>query len=69
MSKDPRYCSVCRKLLLKQDEMGFVLLTSCDFCSEIIHEACYFEHHRKKHDLIAVIIEEPNIQPETYSFE
>lgn len=67
MTDDPRYCSVCKKLLLKQNQLGFVLLTSCDMCTKIIHDTCYFEHHRKEHDLIAIIVEEENMQKETYT--
>ena len=66
MKTDPRYCSVCKKLLLKQNLFGYVLLTSCDSCAEIIHEECYLEHHKQKHNLIAVIIEDKEIQTPSY---
>ncbi len=66
MKTDPRYCSVCMKLLLKQNLFGYVLLTSCDSCSEIIHEKCYLEHHRRKHNLIAIVFEEETIEKSTY---
>ena len=67
MNNDPRYCSACKKLLLKQDLMGYVLLTSCDTCTEIIHEMCYLKHHQNAHDLIAIVIGEEDIQKETYT--
>lgn len=66
MKKDPRYCSVCKKLLLKQNQFGYVLLTSCDRCSEIIHDECYLEHHRMMHDLIAVVVEDEKIELPSY---
>ncbi|MHA2174715.1 MAG: hypothetical protein ACXABI_07795 [Candidatus Hodarchaeales archaeon] len=62
MKTDPRYCSVCKKLLLKQNLFGYVLLTSCDNCSEIIHEDCYLEHHKRMHDLIAILIGDEAIE-------
>ena len=68
MKNDPRYCSVCNKLLLKQNFFGYVLLRSCDSCDEIIHEACYMEHHQIMHELIAVIVEEKEKTKQHYKF-
>jgi len=58
MSRDIRYCSVCNRLLLKQDTTGFVLIIQCDQCTQYIHETCYLIHHQLHHDLIAIIPEE-----------
>ena len=68
MKNDPRYCSVCEKLLLKQDLFGYVLLRSCDSCTAIIHEHCYMEHHQKVHNLIAIIVEEKDETKQQYFF-
>ena len=68
MKNDPRYCSVCDKLLLKQDFFGYVLLTSCDSCDKIIHELCYMKHHRDMHDLIAVVVEEQEVMKQQQTF-
>lgn len=57
MKNDPRFCSVCDKLLLKQDQTGFVLIIRCDQCKKLIHERCYLNHHLIDHNLIGVIIE------------
>ena len=60
---DPRFCPVCRKLLLKQDRNRLVLVTRCDQCFKLIHERCYLKHHLLHHELIGVItdVEEPKI--------
>ncbi|MHA1977994.1 MAG: hypothetical protein ACW98I_13895 [Candidatus Hodarchaeales archaeon] len=68
MRNDPRYCLVCNKLLLRQDLFGYVLLTSCDSCTAIVHEICYLEHHQIAHNLIALLIEEEEIEAE-YRFQ
>lgn len=68
MKNDPRYCSACGKLLLKQDFFGYVLLRSCDSCEKIIHENCYLKHHQIEHDLIAVVIEEKEEIKEQFYF-
>ncbi|MHA1237034.1 MAG: hypothetical protein ACTSQ9_05170 [Candidatus Hodarchaeales archaeon] len=68
MKNDPRYCSVCEKLLLKQDLFGYVLLTTCDSCDKIIHEQCYMKHHREMHDLIAVIVDEQETIKQQYFY-
>ncbi|MFW9903230.1 MAG: hypothetical protein ACFFFH_02775 [Candidatus Thorarchaeota archaeon] len=57
MKNDPRFCSVCGKLLLKRDRSGFVLVIRCDQCNNLIHEKCYMNHHISCHNLIGVIIE------------
>jgi phage FluMu protein Com len=57
MKNDPRYCSVCDKLLLKRDRSGFVLVIRCDQCNSLIHEQCYMNHHISCHNLIGVVIE------------
>lgn len=57
MEKDSRFCSVCQTPLLKQDKFGYVLVTRCDQCIQMIHERCYLEHHIQEHELIAVITE------------
>jgi hypothetical protein len=57
MKDDPRFCSVCDKLLLKRDRSGFVLVIRCDQCNNLIHEKCYMDHHILYHNLIGIVIE------------
>ena len=60
MKYDPRFCSVCGKLLLKRDRSGFVLVIRCDQCNSLIHEKCYMDHHISCHNLIGIVIESEN---------
>ncbi|MFX0016670.1 MAG: C1 domain-containing protein [Promethearchaeota archaeon] len=57
MENDPRFCSICNKLLLKRDRFGFVLIIRCDQCNKLVHDRCYLDHHLTRHNLIGIIVE------------